>query len=166
MPRSTRPDRLHLCARHPVAAARIARHYHEAYGLHGRSRARRRDDGIVGRLHSCIPCDVRAWRPRRGDGPGLSAVPAHPDRARLRAGADRDFRRNRCALTGDALLAHTARRRSKGVLVASPANPTGTMMSREALARLIDGGGRRRHPLHLRRDLSRPRLCVSGGDRG
>ena len=27
-------------------------------------------------------------------------------------------------------------------------------------------GGERRHPVHFRRDLSRPRLCVSGGDGG
>ncbi|NPV21442.1 pyridoxal phosphate-dependent aminotransferase [Bradyrhizobium aeschynomenes] len=44
---------------------------------------------------------------------------------------------NRHALTGEALL--TAHRKTplKGVLVASPANPTGTMMSREALGGVI-----------------------------
>ena len=39
-------------------------------------------------------------------------------------------------------------------------------MSREALTGADRGGGRRGHPLHLRRDLSRARLCLSGGDRG
>jgi aspartate/methionine/tyrosine aminotransferase len=43
----------------------------------------------------------------------------------------------RHALTGEALLAAHQRRPLKGVLVASPANPTGTMMSREALTSLI-----------------------------
>lgn len=43
----------------------------------------------------------------------------------------------RHALTGDMLLAAHARTPLKGVLVASPANPTGTMMTREALADLI-----------------------------
>src|SRR5258708_157505 len=52
----------------------------------------------------------------------------------------------RHALTGEALLAAHRKTPLKGVLVGSPANPTGTMMSREALARLIAaavGAGRR-----------------------
>jgi aspartate/methionine/tyrosine aminotransferase len=44
---------------------------------------------------------------------------------------------NRHALTGEALLAAHREKPLKGVLVASPANPTGTMMSREALTNLI-----------------------------
>jgi aspartate/methionine/tyrosine aminotransferase len=43
----------------------------------------------------------------------------------------------RHALTGEALLAAHRRTPLKGVLVGSPANPTGTMMSREALTGLI-----------------------------
>src|SRR4051794_17430992 len=43
----------------------------------------------------------------------------------------------RHALTGEALLAAHRSKPLKGVLVGSPANPTGTMMSREALADLI-----------------------------
>src|SRR5579859_2930025 len=43
----------------------------------------------------------------------------------------------RHALTGEALLAAHRKAPLKGVLVASPANPTGTMMSREALSSLI-----------------------------
>jgi aspartate/methionine/tyrosine aminotransferase len=43
----------------------------------------------------------------------------------------------RHALTGEALLAAHRKKPLKGVLVASPANPTGTMMSREALISLI-----------------------------
>jgi len=43
----------------------------------------------------------------------------------------------RHALTGEALLAAHREAPLKGVLVGSPANPTGTMMSREALAGLI-----------------------------
>ena len=97
----------------------------------------------------------------------LSALPPHPDGARLRAGADRDRR-------GDALGARrprrccAAHRRTPldGVLIASPANPTGTMMPARRSAALIARGRGRRHPVHLRRDLSRPRLCVPGGDRG
>ena len=43
----------------------------------------------------------------------------------------------RYALTGEALLAAHRQSPLKGVLVASPGNPTGTMMTREALADLI-----------------------------
>src|SRR6201996_6557465 len=43
----------------------------------------------------------------------------------------------RHALTGEALLAAHRKTPLKGVLIASPANPTGTMMSREALSELI-----------------------------
>jgi aspartate/methionine/tyrosine aminotransferase len=43
----------------------------------------------------------------------------------------------RHALTGEALLAAHRKAPLKGVLVASPANPTGTMMSKEALAGVI-----------------------------
>jgi aspartate/methionine/tyrosine aminotransferase len=43
----------------------------------------------------------------------------------------------RHALTGEVLLAAHRKAPLKGVLVGSPANPTGTMMSREALAGLI-----------------------------
>jgi aspartate/methionine/tyrosine aminotransferase len=44
---------------------------------------------------------------------------------------------NRHALTGEALLAAHSKTPLKGVLVGSPANPTGTMMSREALTYLM-----------------------------
>jgi aspartate/methionine/tyrosine aminotransferase len=43
----------------------------------------------------------------------------------------------RYALTGEALIAAHRKTPLKGVLVASPANPTGTMMTPEALAELI-----------------------------
>jgi aspartate/methionine/tyrosine aminotransferase len=44
---------------------------------------------------------------------------------------------DRHALTGEALLAAHRKKPLKGVLVGSPANPTGTMMSREALTHLM-----------------------------
>ncbi|MGZ5827644.1 MAG: pyridoxal phosphate-dependent aminotransferase [Xanthobacteraceae bacterium] len=43
----------------------------------------------------------------------------------------------RYALTGEALLAAHRKHPLKGVLIASPANPTGTMMSAKALAELV-----------------------------
>jgi aspartate/methionine/tyrosine aminotransferase len=48
----------------------------------------------------------------------------------------------RHALTGEALLAAHRKAPLKGVLVGSPANPTGTMMSREALSGLIEAAER------------------------
>jgi aspartate/methionine/tyrosine aminotransferase len=47
------------------------------------------------------------------------------------------FESTRWALTGEAVLAAHRARPLAGVLVASPANPTGTMMTAEALADLI-----------------------------
>jgi len=72
----------------------------------------------------------------------------------------------RHALTGEALLSAHRKTTLKGVLVGSPANPTGTMMSRAALTGLIAAAERRRHPFHLGRNLSRPRLRLSRGHGG
>ncbi len=71
----------------------------------------------------------------------------------------------RWAVTPEAVLAEHRKRKLAGLLVASPANPTGTMMRPDALAALIrtDGGGG--HPFHLRRNLSWPRLCIPVRDR-
>ena len=160
--------RLHRSARHCRRCGRASR------VTTGRPRAStvepdadRGDHRIVGRLHPGISCAVRAGRPRRGRLPGLSALPAHPHRARLRTGADRDFARRRAGRSpAEALRAAHRRTPLKGVLVASPANPTGTMMRREALAELIavaEGEGIR---VHLGRDLSRARLRIAGRDRG
>ncbi len=46
--------------------------------------------------------------------------------------------RTRWAITSDMLLAAHAKKPLQGVLIASPANPTGTMMSAQALKQLID----------------------------
>ena len=71
----------------------------------------------------------------------------------------------RWAITPDMLIAAHRRAPLKGVLVASPANPTGTMMTARGAARSHRGRGRRGDQVHLRRDLSRPRLRVRGRDR-
>jgi len=46
--------------------------------------------------------------------------------------------RTRWAITSDMLLAAHAKKPLQGVLIASPANPTGTMMSAQALTQLIE----------------------------
>ena len=91
---------LHRVARHSLAArAHRAALFAMTYRLAGRGRPRDRDHRLVGGVHSRVSVDVRAGRPGGDRQSGLSAVPAHPHRARLRAGADRDRR-------GDALRHH------------------------------------------------------------
>ena len=56
----------------------------------------------------------------------------------MRTGADRNFgAETRWALSAKALIAAHQRAPLKGVVIASPANPTGTMMDADALSRLI-----------------------------
>ena len=117
----------------PSLRARIARHYRDTYGC---SVDPERIVVTTGSSGGFILAFLSMFEP--GDRvavtvPGLSAVSAYPDRARLRAGADRDLEREpSCADRRGVAGAHR-KTPLKGVLVGSPANPTGTMMSREAL---------------------------------
>ena len=79
--------------------ARIARHYQESLRRLDRSGAHRRHHRIVGRIHPGLPRAVRARGSGRGRAAGLSALSPYPERARLRAGGDRDH-------AGDALGDH------------------------------------------------------------
>ena len=73
----------------------------------------------------------------------------------------------RFAITGERLRAAHAKKPLAGVLVASPANPTGTMMTPQALGRSDRASPRSEGiKLDLRRDLSRPRLRHAGRDGG
>ena len=88
--------------------------------------------------------------------PGYPSLPQRPARARHRAGADPRRRVHRWAPT-PALLDDVQRRtgRLDGLILASPSNPTGTVLDDDALAgpvRLLRGRG---HPADLRRDLPR-----------
>ena len=78
----------------PSLRARIARHYAETYGVPVSADRVIVTTGSSAGIHPGVPVDVRAGRPRRHRQSGLSAVPPHPHRARLRAGADRDRRRD------------------------------------------------------------------------
>ena len=71
----------------------------------------------------------------------------------------------RWAMSAKALSAAHRKKPLAGVVVASPADPTGTMMDADALARLIAVAEAEGHPRHLRRDLSWPRLRVCRRDR-
>src|SRR5580698_4795895 len=121
----------------PSLRARIARHYRDSYGClvdaerivvtTGSSGA-----FILGFLAMFEPGDrvavtVPGYPPYRHI---LTALGCEP--VLIETTSD-----TRHALTGEALLAAHRKTPLKGVLVGSPANPTGTMMSREALTSLI-----------------------------
>jgi aspartate/methionine/tyrosine aminotransferase len=121
----------------PSLRARIARHYTDTYGL-------KLDPARVavttGSSGGFILAFLTLFEP--GDrvalaNPGyppyrhiLSALGCEP--VLIETTAD-----TRWALTGEALIAAHRQKPLKGVVVASPANPTGTMMEAQALAHLI-----------------------------
>jgi aspartate/methionine/tyrosine aminotransferase len=121
----------------PSLRVRIARHYGEAYGL---SLDPARVAVTTGSSGGFILAFLALFEP--GDrvalaNPGyppyrhiLSALGCEP--VLLTTGPD-----TRWALTPEALIAEHRRKALAGLVVASPANPTGTMMESEALARLV-----------------------------
>jgi aspartate/methionine/tyrosine aminotransferase len=121
----------------PSLRQRISRHYHETYGFTVDSERIVITTGssgafILGFLAMFEPGDrvavtVPGYPPYRHI---LTALGCEP--VLIETSSE-----NRHALTGEALLGAHRRTPLKGVLVGSPANPTGTMMSREALTVLI-----------------------------
>ena len=121
----------------PSLRERISRHYREAYGLvvdAGQIVITTGSSGafILSFLAMFEPGDrvavtVPGYPPYRHI---LTALGCEP--VLIETSGD-----NRHALTGEALLAAHRKTPLKGVLVGSPANPTGTMMSGEALTSLI-----------------------------
>ncbi len=122
----------------PSLRARISRYYRETYGCEVDP------DRIVvttGSSAAFILAFLSMFEP--GDRVAV-AIPGYPpyrhtltalgcEPVLIETHAD-----TRHALTPEALLASHRIAPLKGVLVASPANPTGTMMSREALRKLMD----------------------------
>src|ERR1700712_752717 len=121
----------------PSLRARIARHYRETYGCTVDP------DRIVvttGSSGGFILAFLSMFEP--GDRVAVTVPGSPPYRHILTAlGCEpvliETSSETRHALTGEALLAAHSKTPLKGVLVGSPANPTGTMMSREALTGLI-----------------------------
>src|SRR3954452_24559961 len=121
----------------PSLRQRIARHYREAY------RCAVDPERIVvttGSSGGFILAFLSMFEP--GDRIAV-AVPGYPPYRHILTALGCEpvlietTNETRHALTGEALLAAHRKAPLKGGLVGSPANPTGTMMSREALARLI-----------------------------
>ena len=121
----------------PSLRERIARHYRESYGVDV-------DSGRIvvttGSSGGFILAFLAMFEP--GDRVAVT-VPGYPPYRHILTALGCEpvlietSSENRHALTGEALLAAHRKTPLKGVLVASPANPTGTMMSREALSGLI-----------------------------
>lgn len=121
----------------PSLRERIARHYRDAYGCTVSP------DRIVvttGSSGGFILAFLAMFEP--GDRVAVT-VPGYPPYRHILTALGCEPvlietpNETRHALTGEALLAAHRKAPLKGVLVGSPANPTGTMMSREALAGLI-----------------------------
>jgi aspartate/methionine/tyrosine aminotransferase len=121
----------------PGLRARIARHYRESYGFAVDSE---RIVITTGSSGGFILAFLALFEP--GDRVAVT-VPGYPPYRHILTALGCEpvlietSDENRHALTGEALLAAHRKAPLKGVLVGSPANPTGTMMSREALGNLI-----------------------------
>jgi aspartate/methionine/tyrosine aminotransferase len=121
----------------PSLRTRIARHYRDAYGCDVDPE---RIVVTTGSSGAFILAFLAMFEP--GDRVAVT-VPGYPPYRHILTALGCEpvlietSSENRHALTGEALLAAHRRTPLKGVLVGSPANPTGTMMSRDALTQLI-----------------------------
>ncbi|MDA9493148.1 pyridoxal phosphate-dependent aminotransferase [Bradyrhizobium sp. CCBAU 11361] len=121
----------------PSLRERIARHYRDAYGC---DVSAERIVVTTGSSGGFILAFLSMFEP--GDRVAVT-VPGYPPYRHILTALGCEpvlietTNETRHALTGEALLAAHRKAPLKGVLVGSPANPTGTMMSREALSGLI-----------------------------
>jgi len=121
----------------PSLRSRIARHYRESYGSEVDAE---RIVVTTGSSGGFILAFLAMFEP--GDRVAVT-VPGYPPYRHILTALGCEpvlietTSETRHALTGDALLAAHRKTPLKGVLVGSPANPTGTMMSREALESLM-----------------------------
>jgi aspartate/methionine/tyrosine aminotransferase len=125
----------------PSLRARIARHYRETYGCEVDAE---RIVVTTGSSGGFILAFLAMFEP--GDRVAVT-VPGYPPYRHILTALGCEpvlietTNQTRHALTGEALLDAHRKAPLKGVLVGSPANPTGTMMSREALASLMAAAG-------------------------
>ncbi|WGD48820.1 aminotransferase class I/II-fold pyridoxal phosphate-dependent enzyme [Bradyrhizobium sp. CB1650] len=121
----------------PSLRDRIARHYRDVYGC---AVSAERVVVTTGSSGGFILAFLSMFEP--GDRVAVT-VPGYPPYRHILTALGCEpvlietTSETRHALTGEALLAAHRKAPLKGVLVGSPANPTGTMMSREALSGLI-----------------------------
>lgn len=125
----------------PSLRARIARHYRETYGCEVDAE---RIVVTTGSSGGFILAFLAMFEP--GDRVAVT-VPGYPPYRHILTALGCEpvlietTNQTRHALTGEALLDAHRKAPLKGVLVGSPANPTGTMMSRDALASLMAAAG-------------------------
>ena len=118
----------------PELREAIAGHHRRPHGIDVGRRRRRGDDRVERRLPAGVPGGVRGRRPG-GDGPArLPLLPQRADRARLRGRRDPDRPGDPVPADRRAARAEPRAAPSQGVVVASPANPTGTMLLPDELA--------------------------------
>ena len=121
----------------PSLRKRIAQHYHDAYGC---TVDPERIVVTTGSSGAFVLAFLAMFEP--GDRVAVT-VPGYPPYRHILTALGCEpvlietSSETRHALTAEALLSTHSRTPLKGVLVASPANPTGTMMSREALTHLM-----------------------------
>ncbi|MDE5444069.1 aminotransferase class I/II-fold pyridoxal phosphate-dependent enzyme [Bradyrhizobium sp. CSA207] len=121
----------------PSLRERIARHYRDAYGC---AVSPERVVVTTGSSGGFILAFLSMFEP--GDRIAVT-VPGYPPYRHILTALGCEpvlietSDETRHALTGEALLSAHRKAPLKGVLIGSPANPTGTMMSREALSSLI-----------------------------
>src|SRR6202171_1753166 len=121
--------------------ARIARHYGDSYGI---AVDPARIAVTTGSSAGFILAFLALFEP--GDRVAV-ALPGYPPYRHILTALGCEpvmietTQATRWAITPEMLLAAHRKAPLKGVLIASPANPTGTMMSREALTSLISAGG-------------------------
>jgi aspartate/methionine/tyrosine aminotransferase len=121
----------------PSSRERIARHYRDSYGVSVDSA---RIVITTGSSGGFILAFLAMFEP--GDRVAVT-IPGYPPYRHILTALGCEpvlietSSETRHALTGEALLAAHRKAPLRGVLVGSPANPTGTMMSREALSGLI-----------------------------
>src|SRR5436190_2115640 len=122
----------------PSLRARIAQHYRDTYGC---AVDAERIVVTTGSSGGFILAFLATFEP--GDRVAVT-VPGYPPYRHILTALGCEpvlietSNETRHALTGEALLAAHRKTPLKGVLVGSPANPTGTMMSREALVRPVE----------------------------
>ena len=121
----------------PSLRERIARHYRDSYGFAVDSE---RVVVTTGSSGAFILAFLAMFEP--GDRVAVT-IPGYPPYRHILTALGCEpvlietSSETRHALTGEALLAAHRKAPLRGVLVGSPANPTGTMMSRDALSSLI-----------------------------
>ena len=149
----------------PPLRARIARHYREIYGMEIDPATRCCHHRLIGCIHSGVSCAVRARRSRRG---GAARVIRLTGTFSARSGCKpvmiETTQATRWAITPDMLHCGASQGAAQRRADRKPRQPDRDNGDCRGPARSHRRRRRRGDPFHLRRDLSRARLCICGRD--